>query len=277
MSDNNDRLKPRYILGAVLILIAISMFFNNIGFGFMGALFGQWPLGLVIVGIILLFNSDNQTENTGSRKMLPFFLIGFGGILFLAKHHVINFSVGAIIVPMILFMVGLHILRSNDPLRKVKKDHPDESMSSDDNQSDCTELQTSGEIQTDSNHFDEKPTEGDCASKDRIDVFCILGGGDYSTRSQNLVSGSVLTILGGAEIDLRDADTQQQQLVLDVFALMGGAVVKIPPHWQVTVSVLPLLGGISNKTTCLADKMNLPRKELLVTGVAFMGGLEIRN
>ena len=105
----------------------------------------------------------------------------------------------------------------------------------------------------------------------------MLGGGNFSTRSKRLTNGNIIAILGGAEVDIREADSLKNTLEIDIVAFMGGVEIKVPPHFNVTVKLLPLLGGVTNKTTCLADKMGVPAKHLVLTGMALMGGVEITN
>lgn len=252
MSNRNNSLKPRNVIGIALILAAVALFLNNIGFGFIGAIFSQWPLALIIIGVVLLIGPHSEKNKAGSYNFLPYFLIGVGVLILLIKYRIFNFSIGALIVPLILLFVGFKILRSSIHSRATIHPPVDEGEN------------TTADNATPNN-------------REKIDLFCVLSGGDYSTRSQNLGNGNVTCLMGGADIDIRDADTQEQQLELNVFAVMGGIVLKIPAHWQVTMNVVPLLGGITNKTTCLAEKMNLPRKQLLITGTVFMGGIDVRN
>jgi len=115
------------------------------------------------------------------------------------------------------------------------------------------------------------------SDENNIDVFSILGGGEFNTRSDNLGNGHVVCILGGADIDIREADMEGDVIEIDILAFMGGAEIKVPLHWQVSVKAIPLLGGVSNQTTCMAERLQLPKKTLIVSGLAIMGGIDVRN
>lgn len=281
MSNHNGQIKPRYLLGAALILLAIAMFLNNIGFGFIGAIFGLWPLALIVVGLMLLFAKDSATRVHG---IAPYFLIGIGTLFLLVKLHLVNFSIGAIIVPLVLLFLGLKVLRPGNGRGRHAfncfQDQQRNQSQADRNQSG----QFQSETHRDNSHASENSSKRGAGnnqtpdtSGEKIDIFCLLSGADYSTHSLNLTGGNVVTILGGADIDIRDADTQAEQFVLDVTAIMGGVNLKVPAHWQVTINVVPFMGGIANKTTCLAERMNLPKKQLLITGTVVMGGIDVRN
>lgn len=124
-----------------------------------------------------------------------------------------------------------------------------------------------------------KKTSG---SQDFINLSFVLGGGDLKFNTQNLLGGKVTSILGGGAIDLREADIKEDEVVIDVFCLMGGIEIRVPTTWEVNAQVTPLLGGIDNKTTYHAanDKDSRPGqspKKLTIKGIALMGGMEIKN
>jgi hypothetical protein len=57
--------------------------------------------------------------------------------------------------------------------------------------------------------------------------------------------------------------------------VMGGFELIIPRNWDVTVNVLPVFGGVSNKA--VRDATAGPAKQLVIEGVAIMGGIDIKN
>jgi len=121
-----------------------------------------------------------------------------------------------------------------------------------------------------------RPQSGEIP-ENRIEIFSILGGGEFNTRSENLTGGNAICILGGADIDIREADMVGKNMVINCLAFMGGVKIKVPLHWQVNVQAVPLLGGVSNTSSCLADKLQMPKKSLSITGLALMGGIEVTN
>lgn len=114
-------------------------------------------------------------------------------------------------------------------------------------------------------------------SENSIDAVSFLSGVDNKTHSKNLAGGSITSILGGANINLTDADMAADQMEIHVFALMGGVEIKTPLHWQVNCQAIPILGGSSNESNCLADRLNMPQKNLTIKGIAIMGGISIKN
>jgi predicted membrane protein len=127
-------------------------------------------------------------------------------------------------------------------------------------------------------HINAKDTAKD---QNFINITAILGGGDYQFSSKTISGGEVTAMLGGADIDLRQSDFEQETLVLDIFAFCGGVDIKVPRNWQVTLQGTPLLGGMDNKTQVNVNGIDgspvKPIKKVLVRGNAIMGGIEIKN
>jgi len=107
----------------------------------------------------------------------------------------------------------------------------------------------------------------------RIDAFVIMGGVRKASSSPDFQGGSAFALMGGCEIDLRQASIQSGPATLDTFALMGGIEIRVPEDWAVEIRGNALLGGFEDKTRRPVDE----RKKLIVTGFAFMGGVEVKN
>lgn len=249
---------------------------------------GNWPVALIIIGAVLLYGEKKDKEGKSNNGYVPYFLIGIGIIFMMSKYHILNFSIGALIGPLVLLFIGINILKPNNGFKYHDSDKQDGDTSGSHKGASQPGETIDGEWESDapSKDYADKCAEEAMKSTSSvdpdqndtsIDVFTILGGGNFSTRSQKLKGGNVVAVMGGAVIDVREADTQTNVIEIDVIAVMGGAEIKIPPHWQVSVKVLPLLGGVTNKTTCLADKLGVPVKHVVITGIAFMGGIEVRN
>lgn len=271
MSHHTNNIKPRSIIGLGLIIFALMLLFDNLGLHFIGKIFSHWPIALIIIGGALLYGPLKIDSQNKPKSNLPYFLIGFGVLFFLAQHHFFNFNFSRLIGPAILLAIGIHILRPNN-----KRKHHQKCNDNDDDTEDYDLCSNDSEVkkrQAQEVECNTSTTEGE----NRIDVFNVLGGSEFSTYSKNLTCGNIVCVLGGAEIDLREADVAGDTIELEILAFMGGAEIKIPPHWQVSVKAIPLLGGVSNKTSCLAEKLQVPKKHLIITGLALMGGIDIRN
>lgn len=113
-------------------------------------------------------------------------------------------------------------------------------------------------------------SSSDSAEAIRSTVF--WWGSARKTRSQQFRSAVLTAVMGGIELDLRDADIAGRADV-SVFTFWGGVEIKVPPTWRVRVRGLPILGGWEDKTV---DPPDDGAPELVVHITAIMGGAEIK-
>jgi hypothetical protein len=117
------------------------------------------------------------------------------------------------------------------------------------------------------------PAETSGILSPHLNVFAVLGGGEYRIRAKNFRGGDLVAFMGGFDVDLRDAEIEGSEAVITVNALMGGGVIRVPETWAVSMRVTAFMGGHSLK----AREGVQPTKTLVVKGVAIMGGIEVRN
>ncbi|MBR7801322.1 LiaI-LiaF-like domain-containing protein [Undibacterium fentianense] len=106
----------------------------------------------------------------------------------------------------------------------------------------------------------------------QIDIVAIMSGSQGNIAAQNFRGGEITAVMGGVELDLRNASIQGEA-VINVFAFWGGISIKIPQDWAVVNNGSALLGGFEDSTV---PGMN-STKRLIITGTAVMGGVEIKN
>ncbi len=117
-------------------------------------------------------------------------------------------------------------------------------------------------------------------SKDRNDFFEVntIMGGNKKEYSFPLFRGGIINnVMGGSEIDLRNSNIDKIATI-DVFLLMGGAVIKVPKDWKVVFDTVNIMGGTKDKSE--SDDIyskNTSKKTLKIKGTVLMGGLEIRR
>jgi predicted membrane protein len=106
-----------------------------------------------------------------------------------------------------------------------------------------------------------------------INGFAILAGVRRQSTSTAFRGGDATAIMGGTEIDLRNAQIAEgEEATLDAFAFWGGVEIIVPTHWRVVASVMPLLGGFDDKTISPATG-----PVLVIRGAAVMGAIEVKN
>lgn len=106
---------------------------------------------------------------------------------------------------------------------------------------------------------------------DHITAFAFWWGAERRTRTRTFRSASLTAIMGGVELDLREADIEGSARI-DVFTFWGGVDIKVPRTWDVRVTGLPVLGGWEDKT------QSVPGGPVLeVRIVTVMAGAEVRH
>ena len=114
----------------------------------------------------------------------------------------------------------------------------------------------------------------------QFSAFAVMGGISRRSNSQNFQGADLTAIMGGCEIDLRQASIAPgTEAVIDVFAIWGGIELKVPEDWTVVPRVLPLMGGVEDKSRAPVTLQDKPvaEKRLVVRGVVLMGGIGIKN
>ena len=74
-------------------------------------------------------------------------------------------------------------------------------------------------------------------------MVAIMGGSHRRGRFRAVGQVNSVSIMGGDEIDLREAEIEGGELTLNMFALMGGATVYVPDSVELEVSGFSLMGG----------------------------------
>jgi hypothetical protein len=110
-------------------------------------------------------------------------------------------------------------------------------------------------------------------SDDSVRMFALMGGNQRGNSSKSFRGGEMTAVMGGCGLDLRQAELEGGEAALEVFALMGGIELKVPEGWRVVSNVVPVMGGVEDKTR--AAREDGPR--LVLNGVVVMGGVEVRH
>jgi predicted membrane protein len=110
---------------------------------------------------------------------------------------------------------------------------------------------------------------------DSIDQWVAFGGVEETITSQGFQGGTVTTIFGGAEIDLRQATIATGEWRLELTAIFGGIELRVPRGCRIIVDGSTILGGIEDKT----DGGEYPEAAptLKIEALAVFGGVEINR
>jgi predicted membrane protein len=112
---------------------------------------------------------------------------------------------------------------------------------------------------------------GDTSSVLRERAF--VGGIARKNASQSFQGGELSAVMGGCEVDLREARMAGPQAVIDCFAMWGGIVIQIPPDWAVDPQVSVFAAGFNDQSKPPVQ----PTGRLVIRGTAVMAGIEVKN
>ncbi|HQR46942.1 MAG TPA: DUF5668 domain-containing protein [Thermoanaerobaculia bacterium] len=214
----------------------------------LGVLFTLENFGLVDVGslwkywplALVAVGGAHLSQSWRSRPFGGLLLVVLGVFFLLQNLHVIRISLWNLF-PLVLVIVGLRIVFGALGGREARWDRPGETGASD----------------------------------AWLRGFVAFGGLERRITSPQFQGGDVGAFCGGWELDLSKAKLAGKEARLDVFAWWGGGEVRVPEDWNVSVRVLPILGGTHDRTR--HPQPGTEAGTLVVTGTVVMGGVEIKN
>jgi predicted membrane protein len=107
-----------------------------------------------------------------------------------------------------------------------------------------------------------------------LDLLQFMGGTKTVVTTQDFKGGQAMAVMGGCEIDLRHASMPEARAAaLDTFAFWGGIEIRVPDDWEVVSQGNAVLGGFVNNARSAPGA----KRRLVVTGLAIMGGVEVKN
>ena len=104
--------------------------------------------------------------------------------------------------------------------------------------------------------------------------LAILSGARRSGRWVVPPSYVAVAVMGGVELDLREAQFSQPEVTIHAYTVMGGIEITVPEDVDVDVSGVAFMGGFDHN----ASGPGVPgAPRLRVLGFALMGGVEVRR
>lgn len=212
--------------------------------------------GLVVmaVGVVLLLDNLDWVESGQILRFWPLLLIGFG-----VKHLFGARGRGTAVIGAVLAGAGGVLLLSSLDVLDI----------------DIWQLWpllliVFGFLMWTRSRWDARsPADGDAEN-----WHAFLGGIQRRIDATAFRGGSATAFMGGVVLDLTNADMAGDEAVVHVLAMWGGVEMRIPDTWAVEVNVVPIMGGVVDKTFGGPAE---PTKRLVVDGTVLMGGIEIRN
>jgi predicted membrane protein len=281
-TDNDKRIRRsagRIWIPIGLLIIGGALFLRQLGLGLPEWLF-SWQILLITVGII----SGLSHEFRGPGWLIMILV----GSFFLMDQMIPGFDLHRFLLPVIIVVVGLVLL-----IRPKKTDWGGHHWRGDDwggwgnhrrrrwqqrfenrfgpipgsNPAGSSDPNTGSAT---SPGFESKSF----SSEDYISATTVLGGIHKNILSKNFKGGDITIFMGGAELNLSQADIQGTA-ALDITQIMGGTKIIVPAHWTIRSELTSVFGSIEDKRQNIGTPN--PEKVLIIDGTSVFGGIEIRN
>lgn len=207
----------------------------------------KWPM--IVISFGLFIGAANRFRDLG------FLFVMCVGVFFEIGYIWPTIDVWDYIVPAVIILIGLLLIfKRKLPGANWKKN----------------EHQPFVEVATTSNLHSEKKASG---KEDVVEAVAIFGSVKKTLFSKNFRGGEIVSVFGGVELDLSQADFQDK-VVLEAVQIFGGAKLIVPSTWQVRSEAVAIFGGIEDKRKNVAEN---PERVLVLEGFAMFGGIEIKS
>ncbi len=222
---------------------------------------------IIVVGLLALLDNLNIFDTGRILQFWPTILIVLGGLKLARAHHAPGYLFGTALMaagtvwtlhnagiihihirdwwPVLLILAGLMVLTKGQS-RRYRSDFNGDPRTGMENK------------YVENKHF--------------LDTTAVMSGHRLKSDSKEFRGGDITAVMGGVELDLRQASIETQA-VLSVFAFWGGIEITVPGDWAVVSEAVPLLGGVEDRSIPPADTV----KRLVIKGYVIMGGVEIKN
>lgn len=122
---------------------------------------------------------------------------------------------------------------------------------------------------------EDLPTQPPTARQGKVRRWfvSIMGGATRRGRMRLSQKANVVAVMGGDDIDLREAEIDGEELTINVFVLMGGASIYVPDGVDVELLSTAIIGGSDERGSNRAPRPGAPL--IRVRALALMGGIDV--
>ncbi|NUN69504.1 MAG: hypothetical protein HUU02_07305 [Bacteroidetes bacterium] len=239
-NKNLSFLSSQFIFGLMIIGVGLVFMLDNLQVIDAGTVLYFWPALLIVFGISKVAQSSNR-----SGQIFGWIFVAVGALMMLDRMDVIDFRIWDW-WPVVLIVIGINFLRGSRSRTQLKAE--------------TSPYQTASPAGDDGNAY--------------IRNTALMSGVKRIITSKEFRGGELSALMGGCEIDLRDAEMKGNQALIDVNIIMGGLELRVPVGWNVVVETTPIMGGVEDRTYPSKDGTG---KRLVLTGTIIMGGIEVKN
>ncbi len=118
-----------------------------------------------------------------------------------------------------------------------------------------------------------RPTEPTTKRRTRRWLVAIFGGSNLTARHRLAERLNVVSLFGGDELDLRNAQIDGREITINTFAIFGGTTIYLPDSLDVELSGFALFGGNDELGSTRPPRPDAP--QVRVRSIAIFGGVTV--
>jgi predicted membrane protein len=230
--------KGRILSGILVVIVGAVLLLKQFGFAFPEWLF-TWEMLIIVIGLYIGIKHD-------FKHMGWLILVLIGCVLLiddiLPETHLENY-----IWPVVIIFIGIAMI-STAGRRKERwrswREHCKNNSNAENNEN-------------------------------MLDAISIMGGVKKNIITKDFKGGEITCVLGGAEINLSQADFNGS-VILEITQVFGGTLLIVPSNWEIQSENIAILGGIEDKRS-MTEHTKPSSKILILKGVTIFGGIDIKN
>jgi hypothetical protein len=277
--NSSGRQSGKVAGGLVLVVIGVLLLAAKTNALFLPSWVFTWQMFLIVLGLFLGFRHSFQKPGW-------LVLVVIGSVFLLDDYFFFDFSLRRFFWPILIIGLGLWLML------RPKRRHPWENQVG----AGPAPAQTASEAPgyytdpatgaypgytdytsayTSDAYTGAGAPEQAASVEDYVDSTAIFGGVKKNIITKNFKGGDVVSVFGGTELNLMQAD-MQHPVVLESTQIFGGTTLIVPPHWQIKSEMVAIMGGIDDKRPALPHGYD-PNKVLILKGTTLFGGLNIKS
>jgi predicted membrane protein len=260
MSQQINNKNTGFYLGLFLAFAGIMVLlkqFNIVRFDI-----SIWPLFFIAGGVI-------NGIDKGFNRIMPIALIVIGVFSLIPKFYILGVSSKELFWPLVLITIGVSLV-----INQRKKTS---TVYSPNIISDVDPKENIHGFSNELTQAIEAEQEIEVQQNGLLNIEAYFGGRKEFISSKSFNGCKAVAVFGGVEINLMQADSIAQPMVLDLKVFCGGVEIVVPSHWEIVNEVDVFLGGIEDKRVMRTAAERGDYKKLLLRGNVVCGGLEIKS
>ncbi len=244
MPDKRSRrFSSGLIIGLSVVAFGIVLLLNEQGI-LPDRVYSFWPILLVAFGVANLFETGKPGHHLWGYGM-----VGIGLLLIGEESGLLKIR-WEMIWPVVIIAVGVFMISQS----VGRRTNPDGSR--------CISWFEGWNVATE---------DAD------INALAIFSGFKRRVTLKNFKGGRMLAIFGGYQLDLRQADIDGNEAVIDASSIFGGGEIRVPEHWIIVMEGSGIFGGYTDDTHQDQLESSPTAKRLIIRGVAVFGGMVVKN